>query len=58
MPKSTHRVLTRASTWHSGINVYRVPKGVEIPKPIMEDSEFHKKYSVGWFMSLTTSCCC
>ncbi len=54
----THRLIKRTSTWASGVNIYRVPKDVELPKPIVEDSEFHKEYMVSWFMRLPPSCCC
>lgn len=51
-------VVKRSSTWHTGINIYVVPKDVELPRPIIEDSDFHKQYFRCWFMALSQSCCC
>lgn len=51
--------MTRNVAWTSGgINVYVVPPNVHAPKVIVEDSDFHKKYFVSWFMALTSCCAC
>ncbi len=47
------------SNWGmGGINFYRVPKNLKIPRPIVEDSEFHKQYFVSWLMEIPKRCRC
>ncbi len=56
-----NRVLVRYNTrWGmGGVNVYVIPRGVHVPKGgIVEDSEFHEKYSIAWLMEVTKSCAC
>lgn len=52
-------VITRACAGQlGGINVYVVPSGTVIPKVIIADDVFSKKYFVAWFMKLTDYCVC
>ncbi len=51
-------VRATPSRWHTGVNVYVVPKDIAVPKPIVEDSEFHEKYFTAWFMEVTDTCAC
>jgi len=47
-----------------GVNVYLVPKGVEVPKVIVtadadgKGDAFHEQYFTSWFMALTDKCAC
>lgn len=55
----THRLVMSKNDWGlGGTTVYRVPKDIEIPKPIVRDSEFHKEYFVSWLMEIPKRCCC
>jgi len=58
-PKDQKMMRRSNASWGmGGTNTYRVPKNLEIPQPIVEDSEFHKKYFVAWYMELSPVCCC
>jgi hypothetical protein len=41
-----------------GITIYIIPRGTTIPKKIVSDDAFSKKYFTAWFMELPTHCVC
>jgi hypothetical protein len=64
--KNGSRVVKRYAVAYQlgGVNIYVVPKGVEVPKVIKgcdvtyKGDAFHRKYFRAWFMELPDHCAC
>lgn len=55
--RENKRVLSRASI-NGGTDIYVAPKSIKVPDNIKQDSVYHKKYWVVWYMSLPERCVC
>jgi hypothetical protein len=52
------------SRFMGGTNIFRLPKGVTLPKyvepcdKLPNGDEVYQKYNVGWMMEISAVCCC